>query len=289
MKTHKQFNISTTPFNVDLLSGLLWQLDIEGLNEYDNHLVIFANGESGLTKSEIDMFLNKIKNENLIESFSIEESSIEEINWNEEWEKKINVIEVNEKIVIKPTFRDYHPKKNQLVITIDPKMSFGTGEHETTKLVLQLLDKHIGETKRTLDVGSGTGVLGIAASLLGAEEVVGIDNDEWCIENGKENIALNNVESKVEVRLSEIGGVTDEPFDLILANINKHILLAIAESIFNLTIPKGKIILSGLLHTDKEDILKVYSNFSLKLIDEKRLGEWIALVFTKDIRTINEM
>jgi ribosomal protein L11 methyltransferase len=282
MKTHKQFNIATIPFNVDLISGLLWQLDIEGLNEYDNHLVIFAKGESEVSKSDLVNFLTTIKNENLIESFTIEESTIEEINWNEEWEKKTNVIEVNDKIVIKPTFREYSPKDNQLVITIDPKMSFGTGEHETTKLVLQLLDKHIGEAKRVLDVGSGTGVLGIAASLFGAEEVVGIDNDEWCIDNGNENISLNNVESKVEVRLSEIGDVNDEPFDLILANINKHILLDIKDSIVNLTVPNGVIILSGLLYTDREDILNAYSKYNLKLIEEKQLGEWIALVFTKN-------
>ena len=281
MKTHKQFDIATIPFNVDLISGLLWQLDIEGLNEYDNYLAIFAKGESEVSKSDLVNFLTTIKNENLIESFTIDESSIEEINWNEEWEKQINVIEINDKIVIKPTFREYSPKENQLVITIDPKMSFGTGEHETTKLVLQLLDKHIGEAKRVLDVGSGTGVLGIAASLFGAEEVVGIDNDEWCIENGNENIALNNVESKVEVRLSEIENINDEPFDLILANINKHILLEIADSIFNLTIPEGKIILSGLLVTDREDILSAYSKYGLKLLEEKHLGEWIAIVFQK--------
>ncbi len=286
MKTHKQFNISTIPFNVDLLSGLLWQLDIEGLNEYDNHLVIFAKGESKLSKDSVEEFLRTIKNENLIESFSVEESSIEEINWNEEWEKNINVIEVSDKIVIKPTFREYTPKENQLVITIDPKMSFGTGEHETTKLVLKLLDKHNKTAKRVLDVGSGTGVLGIAASLLGAEKVVGIDNDEWCIENGVENIELNNVQSKVEVRLAEIKDVNDNPFDLILANINKHILIDIAEPMFNLVIPSGIIILSGLLFSDREDILQIYLKQNLKLIDEIQLGEWIALVFQKEKRSV---
>ncbi len=286
MKTHKQFNISTIPFNVDLLSGLLWQLDIEGLNEYDNHLVIFAKGESKLSKDSVEEFLRTIKNENLIESFSVEESSIEEINWNEEWEKNINVIEVSDKIVIKPTFREYTPKENQLVITIDPKMSFGTGEHETTKLVLKLLDKHNKTAKRVLDVGSGTGVLGIAASLLGAEKVVGIDNDDWCIENGVENIELNNVQSKVEVRLAEIKDVNDNPFDLILANINKHILIDIAEPMFNLVIPSGIIILSGLLFSDREDILQIYLNQNLKLIDEIQLGEWIALVFQKEKRSV---
>jgi len=281
MKTHKQFNISTIPFNVDLLSGLLWQLDIEGINEYDNYLVIFAKGESNISKSEIENYLTTIKNENLIETFTVDESSIEEINWNAEWEKNTNVIEVSDRIAIKPTFREYTPKENQLIIAIDPKMSFGTGEHEPTKLVLQLLENHIGNAKRVLDVGSGTGVLGIAASLLGANKVVGIDNDEWCIENGSENIELNNVGDKVEVRLTEIGNLNDEPFDLILANINKHILLDIAKSIVNLTIADGKIILSGLLYTDKEDILSAYSKFNIMLVDEKQMGEWIALVFEK--------
>ncbi|PIQ11501.1 MAG: 50S ribosomal protein L11 methyltransferase [Ignavibacteriales bacterium CG18_big_fil_WC_8_21_14_2_50_31_20] len=279
MKTHKQFNISTSPYNVDLLSGILWQLDIEGINEDDNSLIIFAKEESNVSKSEVESLLSKMRFENLIESFAVIESNIEEVNWNEEWEKKINVIEVSDKIVIKPTFREYSPKANQLVITIDPKMSFGTGEHETTKLVLQLLDKHINNSKRVLDVGSGTGVLGIAASLLGAEHVVGIDNDEWCIENGIENIELNNVQSKVEVRLAEIDKVKDEPFDLILANINRHILIDISKSIMLLSKSNGILILSGLLYTDREDILKLYSGIGFNLVDEKRMGEWIALVF----------
>ena len=279
MKTHKQFNISTSPYNVDLLSGILWQLDIEGINEDDNSLIIFAKEESNVSKSEVESLLSKMRFENLIESFAVIESNIEEVNWNEEWEKKINVIEVSDKIVIKPTFREYSPKANQLVITIDPKMSFGTGEHETTKLVLQLLDKHINNSKRVLDVGSGTGVLGIAASLLGAEHVVGIDNDEWCIENGIENIELNNVQSKVEVRLAEIDKVKDEPFDLILANINRHILIDISKSIMLLSKSNGILILSGLLYTDREDILELYSGIGFNLVDEKRMGEWIALVF----------
>jgi len=281
VKTYKEFNISTNPFDPDVLSGLLWQLDIEGITENENSLSVYADKKSEVSVVQISDMLNSLKDQNMIEVFSIEETSIEEKNWNEEWEKTIDVIEVNDKIVIKPTFRDYSPKPEQLVITIDPKMSFGTGEHETTKLVLNLLDKYIVKGVRVLDVGSGTGVLSIAASFLGAEHVIGIDNDEWCLENGLENVELNKVNEKVEIKLVEIYDVDEEPFNLILANINKHILVDIADRIYQLTKNSGKVILSGLLIEDKTDITELYNSKGFSLIEEKILGEWAALVFQK--------
>lgn len=281
MKTHKQFNITATPFNPDIISGLLWQLEIEGISENENSLSIFANEESEVSVIQISNILNSLKGQNLIEDFSIDETSVEEKNWNEEWEKTIDIIEVNDKIVIKPTFRNYTPKPEQLVITIDPKMSFGTGEHETTKLVLNLLDKYVNNEIRVLDVGSGTGVLSIASSLLGAKHVLGIDNDEWCLNNGMENVGLNNVGDKVNIKLTEINGVEEKPFDLILANINKHILIDIADEIYQLTKNSGKVILSGLLVNDKDDIVELYTSKRFTLVEDKILGEWIALVFQK--------
>lgn len=279
MKTHKQFNISTTPFNPDVLSGLLWQLNIEGITENENSLSVYAEESSKVSITQINDLLISLKEQNMIETFTVAETSVEEKNWNEEWEKTIDVIEVNDKIVIKPTFRDYSPQPEQLVITIDPKMSFGTGEHETTKLVLNLLDKYINRGMKVLDIGSGTGVLSIASSLLGADNVLGIDNDEWCLENGLENVELNHVEDKVKIKLAEIYDINEEPFDLILANINKHILIDIADKIYQLTKNSGKAILSGLLVEDKIDIAKLYNSKGFSLIEEKILGEWIALVF----------
>lgn len=279
MKTHKQFNISTTPFNPDVLSGLLWQLNIEGITENENSLSVYAEESSKVSITQINDLLISLKEQNMIETFTVAETSVEEKNWNEEWEKTIDVIEVNDKIVIKPTFRDYSPQPEQLVITIDPKMSFGTGEHETTKLVLNLLDKYINRGMKVLDIGSGTGVLSIASSLLGADNVLGIDNDEWCLENDLENVELNHVEDKVKIKLAEIYDINEEPFDLILANINKHILIDIADKIYQLTKNSGKAILSGLLVEDKTDIAKLYNSKGFSLIEEKILGEWIALVF----------
>ena len=205
---------------------------------------------------------------------------MEEKNWNEEWEKTIDVIEVNDKIVIKPTFRNYVPKPGQFVITIDPKMSFGTGEHETTKLVLNLLDKYINEGIRILDVGSGTGVLSIAASFFGAKYVLGIDNDHWCLENGLENIKLNNVNDKISIKLIEINDVDEEPFDLILANINRNILLNDMHEYKKCMNKESLLFLSGFYTEDlpliQEKAIELGLTYAKHTVD----NNWVAALFT---------
>ena len=139
MKRYKEYIIKTTPFIPDIISGLLWELNISGVNEENDLLKIFTDYDSTVSKDEINTLLQKAIDENIISSFIIEEYSYEYKNWNQEWEKGISVIEVSDKITIKPSFKNYENKQNKIVITIDPKMSFGTGEHETTKLVIQLL------------------------------------------------------------------------------------------------------------------------------------------------------
>jgi len=281
MRNYKEFIAAFLPFNAELISGAFWDLEIEGINELDNSIVIFALEESGVTKTDIESILQAFKDENLLESFSVKEEVVENRNWNEEWEKKVRVIEVTDKIVIQPSFKEYSPKEGQVIIKIDPKMSFGTGEHQTTRLVLQLIENYVKENDFALDVGCGTGVLAIASVLLGAGRAVGIDNDEWCLLNGTENVQLNNLEEKVEIRLCEIKEVAEKDFDLILANINKHILIDIKNDLAGKLKASGTIILSGLLTTDEEDIVKCYSETGLKLIGKKILDEWIALIFVK--------
>ena len=279
MKNYKEFKISIFPLNIELISGLFWQLDIDGINESDNGLIVFADEEKKINRSDIEDILNTILSEKLIESFSIEEGIVEDRNWNEEYEKNVRVIEVTEKIVIKPSFKEYSPKENQIIVAIDPKMSFGTGEHATTKLVLQFLEKYVKKGDRVLDIGSGTGILGITAALLGAEKSIGIDNDEWCLLNGTENIKLNHIEDKVEIRLSEIDQVSEKEFDLIVANINKHILLDIAEDIKTKIKKTGTIILSGLLIVDETDITKKYTSLGFNKVASNQMDEWCALIF----------
>ena len=282
MKTYKEYKISTTPFEVDLLSGMLWQLDIDGINEYDNYLSVFVGEAKQTSRNDIEDILQHMISENMISSFQIEEQSFEEINWNEEYEKKVKVVEISERIVIKPSFKEYDAKPNQLIITIDPKMSFGTGEHATTKLVLQHLEKIISGNEKVLDVGSGTGVLGIAPVLLGAQKSICVDNDEWCLMNGTENVKANHLEEKVEIHLGELKDIRENDFDVIVANINKHILDTIAADL-RLKIKKtGTLILSGLLISDESSITSLYQSIGFRLIDSSSMDEWIALVFNAE-------
>jgi len=278
MKKYTQFRVGTDPFNPELVSGLLWQFDLDGINETDNSLLLFADASKGISIDNIRGLLGKMVAEGLILSFTIDQETLEDKNWNEEYEKNVRVIEVSDRVVIKPSFKNYDAKQGQTIITIDPKMSFGTGEHATTKLVLRLIEKHVKAGDKVLDVGSGTGVLGICAVMLGASSSLGIDNDEWCLLNGTENIKANNLEQKSEVRQAEITEIEESSFDLIVANINKRILLDIAPNLREKLVPSGKLILSGLLQTDKEDILEKYASLNLELIENLNMDEWCALV-----------
>lgn len=197
--------------------------------------------------------------------------------------KKFKPIRISDKILIKQSFNKVENDSCDIVITIDPKMSFGTGEHETTKLVLQLLEEIPLQKKSVLDVGSGTAILAIAAAKLGAEKVLAFDNDEWCFENGIENVKTNDVENIVEVRLCELNNIHENNFDLILANINRNILLEIPDDISKKVEKNGFLILSGLLTSDEEAVKKEYIKKGFRFIQSKRMNEWIALKFSKQI------
>lgn len=276
---HKEYIISPQPFLPEIVSSLLWELEPEGIVEEETLLRVYVKNDSCIEVKSIEILLNRLVEEKLLNSFNISESLIENKNWNEEWEKSIEPIEVTERIVIKPSFKNYEGKIGQIIITIDPKMSFGTGEHQTTKLVIQLLEKFVEKDAKVLDIGTGTGVLAIASIKLGAKSALAIDNDEWCIENAEENILLNDVNESCKFSLSEITDVNEFDFELIIANIQKNVLVDIATSIKERTKKNGLLILSGLLIQDEKDIVDVYSKLGFSFLEVKQMDEWISLVF----------
>lgn len=278
MKKFLVYKIYTQPFDTDLLSGLLWEFNITGLLENNDHVSVFISDIDLAVEAKLNSSLMKLKNENFIESFRVEKEILEDKNWNEEWEKSREVIRISDRIVIKPTFKNYSAKENEIVLTIDPKMSFGTGEHQTTKLILRLLEKYVYKGIKVLDVGSGTGILAIASIKLGASKAVAVDSDEICLNNCNENCSLNQVVDSVKILTGEIDAVNENDFDLILANIQKNVLIEIAEKLKSRLNKNGFVILSGLLDSDFDVIRNKYYSIGFEIRRIEKEDEWIALV-----------
>jgi ribosomal protein L11 methyltransferase len=281
LKKYIAFRIHSVPFQPDLISGLLWELDITGINEEEDYLIAYADDGSKINDDAISGLLNNLKSQNIIESFSVSSEVTEAKNWNELWEKSREVIRVSDHIVVKPTFKDYESKPDEIVITIDPKMSFGTGEHQTTKQVIQLLEKYIKPETKILDVGSGTGILSIAALKLGASYAVAVDNDEVCYENCLENSKLNDVEKQIAIINGTIKSVKEDNFDIIIANIQKNILILIAEDIYKKIKSSGIVILAGLLDKDEDEVVKNYQSIGFTYIESISMDEWVAVLMVR--------
>jgi ribosomal protein L11 methyltransferase len=278
MKQYKELILETSPLPVDLLTGLLWELDILGIVEENTTLKIFV--VPGFDQQVVIDLMQKLQAEKSIETFNLTSSTFENKNWNEEWEKTLNIIHVTPRIVIRPSTKEYTPAEGEIVLTIDPKMSFGTGEHQTTKLMITAIEKYINHGT-VADIGTGTGVLAIAAVKLGAERAVAIDNDEWCYENGVENIQLNDVADKVTIMTGIVDDIKEPGFDAVLANIQKNVLLDIAESLIAKVHKGGLLVLSGILLEDEEDILKKYTSLGMSKVETFILDEWKAVVLKR--------
>ena len=213
-------------------------------------------------------------------ALTVVEGILPKVNWNEEWEKNYDPIEVGKLVYVRASFHSPQPGF-QYEIVINPKMSFGTGHHATTFQLLSLQGKIDHQGKRVLDVGSGTGILAIMAHLLGANEVEAFDIDSWCVDNGNENFELNGLST--QMGLGTIREVNPKgPYELILANINKNVLLDELAIYTSLLAPHGILLLSGFCSEDIDDLNQAASLNGLRLTTQSIKDNWAALEFQKN-------
>lgn len=209
----------------------------------------------------------------------IEESVIQSQNWNERWEETIQPLAIGP-FLVKPTWADVPAAhRDKILLEIDPKMSFGTGYHASTRLALRFLADLVHPGDHVLDAGSGTGILAIASIKLGAEWAVAFDHDPWSQQNAVENFYLNKVDKQIAFRKGTIDEVREDGFDLILANINRTALLDLLPTFVQKVKLRGHAVLAGLLTRDRACMLDAASGFAA--VNEASEGEWWSVVLVK--------
>jgi ribosomal protein L11 methyltransferase len=197
-------------------------------------------------------------------------------NWNEEWEKNYQPVVIDGRCRIRAPFHPPDPVLD-FDLVIEPKMSFGTAHHETTRMMISLILEADWPGKVFLDMGCGTGVLAVLASKMGGKNGLAIDNDTWAYENTKENLRRNMV-SNVTAFLGDEQLIEDHQFDVILANINRNILLQQIPAYLKALKPGGKIFMSGFYEEDVPVLLKAFDESGLKLLEKRTLNNWSAVV-----------
>jgi ribosomal protein L11 methyltransferase len=259
--------------------GLIAHLGFEGLWEDGASLRCYMRKErwDGALLREVERVLRLATPSSRATIPDVRVRTIEEENWNAKWEETIKPIHVTDRIVIAPTWSGYHPLPHEILILIDPKMSFGTGYHESTRLALLLIQRHIRRRPAVLDVGTGTGVLAIAAVKLGARSAIGVDIDDWSFHNAVENAALNRVGDFVQIRHGDLSAVPDGRFDLIVCNIQRTIIEMMLPGLRTRLAPGGVLVLSGLLLSDGEPIRRSLAATGMHATDELVENEWMAL------------
>jgi ribosomal protein L11 methyltransferase len=260
----------------DILIAELSEIGFESFEEDENFLRAYIPAKTYDNE--------KIKSIHILQSaqnkISFTKKRIKEQNWNEVWESNFQPVTIGNDVYVRAPF---HKKAEDVKyeIIIEPKMSFGTAHHDTTSLMIeQMLDEKI-EGKSVLDMGCGTGILSILAEILGASDVVAIDNDEWAYNNALENRRKNKCR-KIDVRLGDAGALKDEMFDVILANINRNILLEDMKVYSGHLNDKGILLLSGFLIEDVELLKDEAKKTGLIFSSMMMKDEWIALRFIKE-------
>jgi len=211
--------------------------------------------------------------------------TVNEEDWANAWKDYFHVTHIGQRLVIRPSWREYTPKADEVVLTLDPGMAFGTGLHPTTRLCLEQVEQRVHAGMKVLDVGTGSGILAIAAAKLGAESVYAIDNSSVAVESTLANAEMNNLQDRIQVVL----GVLDDAeatrmtgqYDFVIANIIAHIIGSIAPQLAQVVSPTGVLVVSGIIEARLHDALDPLLAAGLELVERVMIDDWMALVLRR--------
>lgn len=258
----------------EILAALLAEYAFDSFDNDEQHLFAFVP-TALYRKEEVLEVLQQLQQNEL--PFTVE--LVEEKNWNEEWEKNFEPVVINSHLSIRAPF--HSPQHTDMELVIEPKMSFGTGHHATTHMMCEMMLNMNFSGQQILDFGSGTGILSILASKLNALRVMGIDNEEWAVTNSIENAIRNNCDN-LTFKLGEEELINEE-FDIVLANINRHIILSNIDVITGAVKKGGILLISGILNTDEDEMKMELSKYQFKHIQTMQKDQWSAMHYHKQI------
>lgn len=264
----------------EVIANFMFEAGAAGIENGDGSLAAYFDPQFSATQisAAFNSFISSLTELGTdTRSVTISFEEIENRDWNEEWKKNFTAQRITDNILVKPGWEPTPEPPPPCVIEIDPGMAFGTGTHETTILMLKLEEKQVFPGARVLDIGTGTGILAIAAAKLGAERVLAFDIDELATEAATENCRINHVETRVSLFTGTIEQVPAQTFDLILANVNKTEILKMLPQITAFMHEKSRLLLSGLLREEEESVTKALSSQKLIAVESEYMGEWVAI------------
>lgn len=277
MKEFRNITLSVPEEKFELIIATLMDFSILGIREdFDKLIITFDNAVwDDNVKQEL---LNACKY--IYPDVSIlAEDVISPQNWNEEWEKNVPVIDISPKIAITPEWKK-HEVAAQIPIIINPKMSFGTGQHETTRLIAKLMEEFVQPNQFWIDAGTGTGVLAIIAAKLGASKVYAFDNNSWAVENSIENVHANDVENIVTIEEVDVDEISLPIADGICANLYANLIKENLPKFYkSLAQSKGILLVSGILVYDSQEVIDEALKIGFQLIKVIQEAEWVAIAF----------
>lgn len=268
------FTVSPTEMGAEILMAELAEVGFDSFEDTPTGIKAYIPKDSWNEHILQDIYL--LSNPEFTISYQITE--IEQVNWNEEWEKNFSPIVVEDLCTVRANF---HPVPNtRYDIVITPKMSFGTGHHETTYMMLQQLLPLSLEGTKVLDMGCGTGILAIMAALRGARDITAIDIDPWCVENATENVQQNDC-SFITIKEGDVSLIAGEQYNLILANINRNILLSDIPAYTQALLPQGLLLVSGFYEEDLPAIKEKCQQVGLTYLSHIERNRWVSAKFQR--------
>jgi len=282
MQTWLEVNI---PINTEIdeaVTNYLFEIGCLGCQQSGNAVIAYFPDDSSMV-GLIQRYFEELSRLGFsVPSENLRFRTVVEQDWNAEWKKHFKPVAVSERLTIKPSWDKYIAKGDEIVIEIDPKQAFGTGTHETTQIMLNLIEEYLTKDDTVLDVGTGTGILAIAAAKLGAGHVFAFDHDPVAVEAAAENFHQNGT-SGIKLFAGNIN-VVNGCFNLILANLNKKLILEFLPNMLSKLTARGRLILSGILTDDRPETMDTVASLpEATILNEKVVGEWLGMVIEKRV------